>query len=242
MLATEWNEFREPDFPRIKTLMRRPAIFDGRNIYNPQHAARRWASTTRGSAAGEGAGHRRRGLHRQPRRPRAAGRGPRGDRARRPLAGPSRRGARRTCRWSRATSATRDALERRAGGRRRGACTSRACSAWRESVADPAPVLPRPTWPRAWRCSRRCARPACGASSSARPAPPTACPVRVPDRRGPSRRTRSTPTAPPSAPSSARCADHARAGRLRAIALRYFNAAGCHPDGSLGEDHDPRST
>jgi len=34
-------------------------------------------------------------------------------------------------------------------------------------------------------------------------------------------------------------ADHARAGRLRAVALRYFNAAGCHPDGSLGEDHEP---
>ncbi len=33
--------------------------------------------------------------------------------------------------------------------------------------------------------------------------------------------------------------DHARAGQLRAVALRYFNAAGCHPDGSLGEDHDP---
>lgn len=32
--------------------------------------------------------------------------------------------------------------------------------------------------------------------------------------------------------------DHARVG-LRAIALRYFNAAGCHPDGSLGEDHRP---
>ena len=33
--------------------------------------------------------------------------------------------------------------------------------------------------------------------------------------------------------------DHARAGRLRAVALRYFNAAGAHPDGSLGEDHVP---
>jgi len=33
--------------------------------------------------------------------------------------------------------------------------------------------------------------------------------------------------------------DHARAGLLRATALRYFNAAGCHPDGSLGEDHRP---
>jgi len=33
--------------------------------------------------------------------------------------------------------------------------------------------------------------------------------------------------------------DLARAGRLRAVALRYFNAAGCHPDGGLGEDHRP---
>ena len=36
MVATEWNEFREPDFGRMKALMRHPAIFDGRNIYNPQ--------------------------------------------------------------------------------------------------------------------------------------------------------------------------------------------------------------
>jgi UDPglucose 6-dehydrogenase len=37
VVVTEWSEFREPDFPRIKSLMRRPAIFDGRNIYNPEH-------------------------------------------------------------------------------------------------------------------------------------------------------------------------------------------------------------
>ncbi|MEO8358454.1 MAG: UDP-glucose/GDP-mannose dehydrogenase family protein [Vicinamibacteria bacterium] len=36
LLATEWNEFREPDFERMKTLMRRAVIFDGRNIYNPK--------------------------------------------------------------------------------------------------------------------------------------------------------------------------------------------------------------
>jgi UDPglucose 6-dehydrogenase len=36
VVATEWNEFREPDFPRVKSLMRHPAVFDGRNIYNPQ--------------------------------------------------------------------------------------------------------------------------------------------------------------------------------------------------------------
>jgi len=33
--------------------------------------------------------------------------------------------------------------------------------------------------------------------------------------------------------------DHGLASPLRAIALRYFNASGAHPDGSLGEHHDP---
>ncbi len=37
MVVTEWAEFREPDFERLKRIMKRPAIFDGRNIYNPQH-------------------------------------------------------------------------------------------------------------------------------------------------------------------------------------------------------------
>jgi len=36
VVATEWNEFREPDFKRIRERMRRPAVFDGRNLYNPQ--------------------------------------------------------------------------------------------------------------------------------------------------------------------------------------------------------------
>ena len=36
IVITEWNEFREPDFARIRSLMRRPAIFDGRNIYDPR--------------------------------------------------------------------------------------------------------------------------------------------------------------------------------------------------------------
>jgi UDPglucose 6-dehydrogenase len=34
-LITEWNEFREPDFARMRKLMKAPVIFDGRNIYNP---------------------------------------------------------------------------------------------------------------------------------------------------------------------------------------------------------------
>ncbi len=35
-IVTEWNEFREPDFPKMRKLMRSPVIFDGRNIYNPE--------------------------------------------------------------------------------------------------------------------------------------------------------------------------------------------------------------
>ena len=35
-LVTEWNEFREPDFARMRKLMQQPIIFDGRNIYNPE--------------------------------------------------------------------------------------------------------------------------------------------------------------------------------------------------------------
>ncbi|MCB1179400.1 MAG: UDP-glucose/GDP-mannose dehydrogenase family protein [Leptospiraceae bacterium] len=34
LLLTEWREFREPDFEKIKSLMKNPLIFDGRNQYN----------------------------------------------------------------------------------------------------------------------------------------------------------------------------------------------------------------
>lgn len=32
-IVTEWNEFREPDFERMRALMRAPTIFDGRNLF-----------------------------------------------------------------------------------------------------------------------------------------------------------------------------------------------------------------
>jgi UDPglucose 6-dehydrogenase len=35
VVVTEWSEFREPDFVKIRTLMRHAAVFDGRNIYDP---------------------------------------------------------------------------------------------------------------------------------------------------------------------------------------------------------------
>jgi UDPglucose 6-dehydrogenase len=35
LVVTEWNEFRRPNFPRIKSLLKSPVIFDGRNLYDP---------------------------------------------------------------------------------------------------------------------------------------------------------------------------------------------------------------
>lgn len=36
LLLTEWNEFRRPDFEKIKSLLKIPVIFDGRNQYNAE--------------------------------------------------------------------------------------------------------------------------------------------------------------------------------------------------------------
>lgn len=34
-VVTEWHEYRRPDFLRIKGLMKNPAVFDGRNVWDP---------------------------------------------------------------------------------------------------------------------------------------------------------------------------------------------------------------
>lgn len=36
LLLTEWNEFRRPDFDKMKNLLKTPIIFDGRNQYNKE--------------------------------------------------------------------------------------------------------------------------------------------------------------------------------------------------------------
>jgi UDPglucose 6-dehydrogenase len=35
LIVTEWQAFRNPNFERMKSMMRHPVIFDGRNIYDP---------------------------------------------------------------------------------------------------------------------------------------------------------------------------------------------------------------
>jgi len=37
VVVTEWNEFREPDYTKMKQLLKQPVVFDGRNIYSPSH-------------------------------------------------------------------------------------------------------------------------------------------------------------------------------------------------------------
>lgn len=39
LICTEWNEFRRPDFDRIKSMLKEPLIFDGRNLYDPKRVA-----------------------------------------------------------------------------------------------------------------------------------------------------------------------------------------------------------
>jgi UDPglucose 6-dehydrogenase len=34
-IITEWQEFRSPDFERLREILRSPVIFDGRNLYDP---------------------------------------------------------------------------------------------------------------------------------------------------------------------------------------------------------------
>ncbi len=41
ILATEWNEFRRPDFDKLKKSLKKPVIFDGRNQYDPQRMQER---------------------------------------------------------------------------------------------------------------------------------------------------------------------------------------------------------
>lgn len=41
LVVTEWNQFRNPDFARVRSLLSAPLLFDGRNLYSPQRMAER---------------------------------------------------------------------------------------------------------------------------------------------------------------------------------------------------------
>jgi len=39
IIATEWREFKSPNFAALKSALKNPIIFDGRNLYDPQYVA-----------------------------------------------------------------------------------------------------------------------------------------------------------------------------------------------------------
>lgn len=41
IICTEWQNFRAPDFDMVKTALKQPVIFDGRNLYDPDRLANR---------------------------------------------------------------------------------------------------------------------------------------------------------------------------------------------------------
>jgi UDPglucose 6-dehydrogenase len=56
-IATEWQEFRSPDFERLRQLLKQPLIFDGRNLYDPAVLARfgfTYYGVGRGKSVGAG--------------------------------------------------------------------------------------------------------------------------------------------------------------------------------------------
>jgi len=53
-VVTDWNEYRHPDFERIKATLRRPILVDGRNLYSTakmQQLGFRYYSIGRSEAA-----------------------------------------------------------------------------------------------------------------------------------------------------------------------------------------------
>ena len=50
-LVTEWNEFKFLNLERLRAAMRRPVIFDGRNLWEPERMRRLASSTTRSAAS-----------------------------------------------------------------------------------------------------------------------------------------------------------------------------------------------
>jgi UDPglucose 6-dehydrogenase len=54
VIVTDWNEYRHPDFARIKATLRTPVVVDGRNLYDTRKMANlgfRYASIGRGGRA-----------------------------------------------------------------------------------------------------------------------------------------------------------------------------------------------
>ena len=238
-IVTEWNEFREPDFER----MRAAAEVAGR-LRRPQHLLARADARAR--------------LHLLLHWPlsRAASWSPAAPAT--SAATPARRcsragyrvvvfdnlvaGHREAVRYGELVegditdvAAVRQALREHAD---LGGHALRGVSRRRRVGARAGALLPQQRRRRAERARGDGGRVGARSSSSRRPARPTASRSR---RRSP-KRIRSSPINSYGETKLAveRALPHfERAYGLRSVALRYFNAAGADPDGELGEDHSP---
>jgi UDPglucose 6-dehydrogenase len=38
LVVTEWKEFRSPDFARLRSVLKQPVVFDGRNVFQAELA------------------------------------------------------------------------------------------------------------------------------------------------------------------------------------------------------------
>ena len=60
VIATEWRQFRSPDWEKLRSSLREPVIFDGRNIFDPARVAREgfdyYGIGLQSVTAGDGAG------------------------------------------------------------------------------------------------------------------------------------------------------------------------------------------
>jgi UDPglucose 6-dehydrogenase len=59
LVVTDWKQYRSPDFAKMKALMARPLVLDGRNLYSPQRMAElgfEYVSVGRAAAVGVTAG------------------------------------------------------------------------------------------------------------------------------------------------------------------------------------------
>ena len=234
---TEWLVYRNPDFERMRKLLRRPLLIDGRNLYDPEPDGRARLRVPRDragppvtrvlvtGAAGFIGSHLVEALVRRgdevvgidnfdPFYPRGnEGAEPAGDRAPAgfafPRAGHARR-RRRSGRCSPPTPSSCTSPPRRGCGRR-----------WPIRWATPGPTSPAPL-----PCSRRRAGRACRASRSARPPRCTATARRRRSGRTRWRSSRSRPTPPPSARASCSLGAVAPIYGFRSAALRFFTVYG----------------
>jgi UDPglucose 6-dehydrogenase len=64
LILTEWDEFKGLDFSKVKKLMKRPLIIDGRNMYEPERMEK-LGFTYVGIGRGKGASslHKKEGVH-----------------------------------------------------------------------------------------------------------------------------------------------------------------------------------